>query len=251
MLKGSFFTTESSPDAVVVDETFAAFYPDNNPVGYTFERGKIIGVMENIRVNRATENAGEKIPACYTRLQPEQRQHLFIKFQQGKKQAVLKHINSSFHEFVPENLSMSINTFQEDIDDIFTDENMMMQLSAFFLVVSLIISLLSIYSAITMNTERRRKEVAIRKINGASVGNIILLFSKTYLFVWTIVCTALFPVIYYAGNQWLMTFNRRISLNTVFFGGIYLIVLALIIFTILFKIMKVANENPAEIIKTE
>jgi len=120
-----------------------------------------------------------------------------------------------------------------------------------FSAICLILCLLGIYSAVTMNTEKRRKEVAIRKINGAEIKDIILLFSKSYILLWSGVCLILFPVIYFAGNMWLETFTQRISLNVFFFSGIYFSILALIFFMILFRILEVARCNPADVLKSE
>jgi ABC-type antimicrobial peptide transport system permease subunit len=125
-------------------------------------------------------------------------------------------------------------------------ENIISAFSTLFFVISLILSLLSIYSAIAMNTEKRRREVAIRKINGARIKDIILLFSKTYLWLWSVVCIILFPVVYYFGNEWISGFNQRMSLNVFFFLSIYLSVLVLIFLTLIFHIMRVARVNPAE-----
>jgi ABC-type antimicrobial peptide transport system permease subunit len=102
-----------------------------------------------------------------------------------------------------------------------------------------------------MNTEKRRKEVAIRKINGAIVKDILLLFGKTYIGLWTLTCILFFPVVYYYGNRWLDNYIDRISLNINLFLIIYLVVLILIIITIIYRILKIARCNPAEVIKEE
>ncbi|MBL3945516.1 ABC transporter permease, partial [Bacteroides thetaiotaomicron] len=65
----------------------------------------------------------------------------------------------------------------------------------FFSVVSLIITLLGVYAAITLDTERRQKEVAIRKVNGAGMKQIIMLFARLYMLLLIITAILAFPVI--------------------------------------------------------
>jgi ABC-type antimicrobial peptide transport system permease subunit len=118
-------------------------------------------------------------------------------------------------------------------------------------VISLAICLLGIYSAIVMDTEKRRKEIAIRKINGATVKDIIILFGKRYIGLWTAACVLFSPFVYYFGNKWLEKYIERISLNAGLFVAIYLAIMILIVLTIIFQILKVARCNPAEVIKKE
>jgi ABC-type antimicrobial peptide transport system permease subunit len=97
-----------------------------------------------------------------------------------------------------------------------------------------------------MNVKRRRKEVAIRKINGATLKDIAWLFSKTYIVLWTVACLLASPFVYYYGHRWLSKYVFRISLDITLFAGIYLLILTLIVATIIFQILKVAKLNPAE-----
>jgi len=75
------------------------------------------------------------------------------------------------------------------------------------------------------------------------------LFAKTYLGLLTIACILVFPVIYHFGNRWLEQYSQRINLTPLFFLSIFLGVSALIFTTIIVKIMKVADEDPAEVVK--
>ena len=252
MIRGEFLNENSPPNAAVVDETFASLFPDDNPIGLSFENQIIIGVIENIQVVKENDEfTQKKNPVFYTLANKDQWGYIYIKAFPGKSNEAVTHLKQCIYEFVPESISLYIVNFHEEIENVFEVENVMSMFATVFFIISLIINLLSIFSAIAMSAEKRRKEVAIRKINGASIKDIILLFSKSYIRLWTIVCLLLFPIVYYVGNQWLMTFNQRISLDVFFFLSIYLSILLLIISTIIFQILKVAKCNPAEVIKSE
>ena len=115
--------------------------------------------------------------------------------------------------------------------------------------ISLLLVALSIYSAISMDTLSRQKEVAIRKINGATPRIIAWLFGRIYVFTYLIVFTIVFPM----GKQIaIIAFNefnapyRWDWVIVIFFG------MALLIFMVTaFKIWRIMHINPANIIKKE
>ena len=251
MVMGRFWEENDAPNVMVVDEFFASFYPDNNPLGMRFFDKTIIGVVENIQMQKENQDfRHNKRPVFYSPVKKTEGISIFVKAIDGKREEAEQHIIQIKKEFYPEDNQM-YSDFHTYVGYILFEEDMYFRLLGIFSVICMILCLLSIYSAITMNTEKRRKEVAIRKINGAEIKDIILLFSKTYILLWSVVCVLVFPVIYFAGNLWLETFSRRISLNVFFFSGIYFSVLVLIFLIVIFRIMEVARCNPAEVVKSE
>jgi ABC-type antimicrobial peptide transport system permease subunit len=252
MKSGIFINEYSHPSDVVVDETFAALYPDGNPVGKSFDNYTIIGVIENIQmVKESDEITQSKRPVFYSRMQIDKNgATLYVKAVPGRKKDAQQSLMLCLREFAPESLDLRISDFQEEIGRIFELERTLSLFAMLFTIISVVLSLLSIYSAVAMNTEKRRKEVAIRKINGAQVFDIIRLFSKMYVILWTVACGMVFPVVYLVAKQWVNKFNQAMSLNIGLFLLIYFAVLTLIMLTILYQILNVARTNPAEVMKS-
>lgn len=250
---GSPFSGPDDLETILVDESFAASYTDHNPIGHITSNShyskRIIGVAENINVGK--ERDGKSLVLAYEQTLPEIARCLYVKSLPGKTEEVKRQMEETIHQFVPESLDVHVSSFYDEIDHLFRDENRLSSIATFFFIVSLILCLLSIYSAITMSTERRRKEIAIRKINGASPGDIILLFSKSYMYIWTLASLVVFTPAYYFGKMWISTFTRQIELGLMPFVGIYLSVLLLIFATIIFRILSAARLNPAEVLKNE
>jgi ABC-type antimicrobial peptide transport system permease subunit len=255
LLAGQFFTENSSPNDVVVDETFASYYKDKNPVGESFIGKKIVGVIKNLNTYKDTDDFKKKRYPVFYYLEEKMKGrnvfYIYVKAHTGKLKEVRQVLEKTIKKFASPSFIVTTGTLKDEISQELQDEKSLFKSMQILFAVSLIICLLGIYSAVVMNTEKRRKEIAIRKINGATIKDIILLFSKTYLGLWSIACLVFFPVVYYFGNKWLEKYIDRISLNIMLFGVIYLAILILIMLTIIFQILKVARCNPADVIKKE
>ena len=115
--------------------------------------------------------------------------------------------------------------------------------------VCLLISLFGIYAVATAFTQRRRKEVAIRKVVGAEVGDIIRLFFREYTQQVIFAGVIALPLAYYAMSRWLQGYAYRTDIPWWLLGGIVVTVIVLVLFTVLGQVLKAANQNPAEVVK--
>ena len=115
----------------------------------------------------------------------------------------------------------------------------------------LIITLLGVYSAITLDTERRQKEVAIRKVNGAGLKEIILLFARLYVWVLGVSFVVAAPIVYLILHIWKQMYLVFFNDGILYWGGILLGVTSITALTVIFRILKIARVNPATIIKSE
>lgn len=105
-------------------------------------------------------------------------------------------------EYLPTSIQLHVSTLLEDIHQAQAIENNMKGIILFFSLVSLIITLLGVYSAITLDTERRQKEVAIRKVNGAGLKQIIILFARMYICLLVFSAAIAFPLCYTILQSW-------------------------------------------------
>ena len=118
-------------------------------------------------------------------------------------------------------------------------------------VIVLVISMLGIYSAITLDTEYRRKEMAIRKINGAGMCQIALLFARLYIVLLLSTSLLAFPLTGVLLHCFSRLYVSFIDTGVWFYGSIFLSVTLLILLTVYVRIRDIARINPAEVIKSE
>ena len=255
LLAGQLFSEDADPNDVVIDKTLADLLDTEEILGTTLGKYRIIGVINALEIDTKKERlSNTKMPVLYLNQEASTeyfRAVLYVKSVKGKEVEARKFMEDVLKKTVPEYVTIVTESLKEEIAGKLKYENMLFILLVLVFVTSLVIGLLSIYSAVAMNTEKRRKEVAIRKINGALLYDVILLFFRKYLIMWTAIFLIAVPFVYHFATSWLNNYLDRISLNVFFFTGIYLMILSLIMLTIITQILKVARENPAEVIKLE
>jgi ABC-type antimicrobial peptide transport system permease subunit len=165
---------------------------------------------------------------------------------QDKVEAVEQIWSASFPEYV-----FTYQFFDENIASFYAQEDKYARLFQLFSIVFLLIGCLGLYGLITFLVNRKGKEVAVRKVLGASLGSILVLFSKEYLRLMLISFVLAAPIAYYFVNDWLNTFANRIELQWWLFllpGGA---VLCLALLVVSFKSLKAANANPVDTLRYE
>ena len=175
----------------------------------------------------------------------------YIKCYPGKEQEVKEWIELKLREVLPASVEPQISTLQKDIEENQALENNLKGIILFFSFVCLVITLLGVYSAITLDTERRQKEVAIRKVNGAGLKEIIVLFARLYIWLLGISAVLAFPIVYLILQQWKQMYLVFFNHGILYWGGILLGVTLITALTVIFRILKIARINPATIIKSE
>lgn len=177
--------------------------------------------------------------------------HCYLKCVSGKAEKVKAFVKKTLKENLPPSIQLQVSTLLEDIHQAQAIENNMKGIILFFSFVSLIITLLGVYSAITLDTERRQKEVAIRKVNGAGLKQIIILFARMYICLLVLSAAIAFLFCYAILQLWKNMYIVFFNDGPLFWISIFIIVAAITTLTIIFRILKIARTNPAEVIKSE
>lgn len=177
--------------------------------------------------------------------------HCYLKCEPGETADIKKMIEKTLKETLPESIHPHVTTLQEDIYEAQAIENKLKGIILFFSIVSLLITLLGVYSTITLDTERRQKEVAIRKVNGAGLKQIILLFARLYIKLLTVSAVIAFPLIYIVIQMWKKAYIVFFNDGIIYWAGIFIGITFITALTVLFRILGIARINPAEVIKNE
>jgi predicted permease len=139
----------------------------------------------------------------------------------------------------------------EQFDQLFKTEALIGKLASVFAVLAIFISCLGLFGLAAYTAEKRKKEIGIRKVLGASVNGIARLLSKDFLQLVGISCVLAFPIAWWMMNNWLQSYAYRIKVSwTIFlFAGLLALLIALI--TVSFQAIKAAIANPVKILRSE
>mgnify|MGYP003295405149 CR=1 FL=1 len=117
-----------------------------------------------------------------------------------------------------------------------------------FTCISILISLMGVFGLVLFETQYRRREIAIRRVNGATVKDILKMFNVQFLKVVAVCSVIAIPLSYYIVDKYLMSFANRIALSAWVFVLSVVIILLLTIFVVTTRSWKAANENPIDAI---
>lgn len=177
--------------------------------------------------------------------------HCYVKCKAEKLEEITSAIMTVMRKSLPESVEVYMRTMMDDIREEHAMEFKLRGIILFMAVISLIISLFGIYSAITLDTEYRRKEMAIRKINGAGMWHIVMLFAKLYIVLILSTAAIAFPIVEFLLSIYGEMYYSFIDTGIMFYGGIMFWVIMLITLTVYVRIRDISQINPAEIIKNE
>ena len=176
--------------------------------------------------------------------------HCAYRYIEGQREFTEKEIERlAKEEFGVEHINIS--NMEEIYAEYSKSERYLLILLSVMTGVAIAIAVFGTYSVITLACQRRRKEIAIRKVNGASVLEILLLFLREYFLITVVACAVAFPIGAFMMQRWLEQYVRRVSIEWWLFVGLFILMLLLVLASVLFQVVKAAKQNPAEVVKSE
>lgn len=245
--------SEAKSFNIVVNESFAKLMGTDNPLGvsvkYAYATGKIIGVVKDFNFKPLKEKS---VPLFMT-FNPESQTYLYIKTSGKDKQATLDYILKKYKEMKPEWMKRPVvyHTVEDEFNKMYDDEIRSANMLSVFSVISLFLSLMGVVSMVSFMIEKRTKEIAIRKINGAKTPDIILLFWKDIVRIATVASILAIPLTYIIIHSWLEGYIYRTTLSWWIFLAIPILLIALICLIIAIQVIYTAGQKPVESLRSE
>jgi len=256
IVKGRNFSKTMASDSnasILVNESFVKQAGWKNPVGevvdffYNKKKYTVVGVVKDYHFLSLTE----KTPSMLFTMNPQDPfGNIFIKIKDGNQADVLNHIQKAFkalYPYIPYQYTFKDASNAEQYDK----EAKWKQIVTFSAILTIFISCIGLFGLATLSAERRRKEIGIRKVLGASVEGIVRKLSADFLKLVILSAIIATPAAWWAINKWLQNYPYRISMNTWIFllaaGMVLLIALA----TVSFQSIRAAMDNPVKSLKNE
>ncbi len=168
----------------------------------------------------------------------------------GDPYAALEHIRRAAASVDPA-YPVDVRFLDEAFDDLYRKELRITSLITLFSLLAVCISLVGVFGLILFETQYRRKEIGVRKVMGATVGEILLLFNRSFVRLVLLCFVIAAPLAWYAVTRWLETFAYRTPVYWWVFAVALFIVLLITFVTVTTQSWRAATANPVESLKTE
>jgi len=176
---------------------------------------------------------------------------LYIRAFSGQEQEAIRRIKATLPCIDASLADVRLTPLDELYDRLNHSEQVGLKMFSVMATVCLLISLFGIYAVATASTQRRRKEIAIRKVFGASVWEIIRMFFREYTLQVIIAGVVALPLAYLAMSRWLQGYAFRTNIPSWLLIGVVISVVAVVLLIVFGQVLKAANRNPADEVKSE
>jgi ABC-type antimicrobial peptide transport system permease subunit len=254
IIEGRAFSEDFATDRenYILNEAALEMTGLESPIGKMFsiweDEGKIIGIIKNFHASSLHNEIG---PVVFTLSQRHGRyNYIFAKISSNDVPGTINFLKNKAREFAPNNL-FEYRFLDEAFDQQYRSDQRRGTIYKYFTILAIFISCLGLFGMASFTAEQRTKEIGIRKVLGASIGNITLLISKDFIMLLVLSNIIAWPIAYIIMQRMLNSYAYRTSIAAWIFiaAGVAAILLALL--TVGIKIIRAAAANPINSLRYE
>lgn len=250
--QGRFFSSDYITDnaAVVINKKAVEIMGLKDPVGETLtwkdgSKFTVIGVVEDFHYKSLRTQIDPLMILLNTN-----GFNCFIRMKPDKIASTLDYVDKTFKTYnLPYPLVFKF--FDDEYENLYWSERRMGKIFSYFSFLAIIISCLGLIGLSSYMTERRTKEIGIRKVNGAVAFEMFSLLSKEFI-SWVFISMLIaFPIAVYVMNKWLQNFAYRVNIGLWIFALAGVIVILVALLTVGFQSFRAARKDPVEALRYE
>ncbi|HTD38978.1 MAG TPA: ABC transporter permease, partial [Mucilaginibacter sp.] len=256
MVKGRNFSkamVSDSANSILVNEEFVKQAGWKKPIGeivdffYNKKKYTVVGVVKDYHFLSLTEKMS---PILYTMKPDYPWGNIFVKIGDKNKAESLNRIQKEFKAVFPF-LPYQYKFKDAEVAEQYDKEAKWKQIVTFGAMLTIFISCIGLFGLATLSAERRKKEIGIRKVLGASVEGIVRKLSFDFLILVLLSAIISIPAAIWAMHKWLENYPYRISMNAwiFLFAAVFVAIIALA--TVSFQAIKAAIANPVNSLRSE
>ena len=242
--------TDGIQHQVLVNKAAVDIMKMDNPVGKTisiFERERVItGIVDNFK----QQVFNDPNTPLFLIHDPAQTDKVLVRFSENNQSVGLASLQDVFNQFSPDFI-LDYTFLDLEFNQRFAGNKNLGRVMSISGILAVIIACIGLLGLTVHTSERRVKELGIRKINGAGVLDLILLLSSQIMKRILIAAAVAFPTAYFINKSILENFPDRVSINAVPFIWSFLILIAMVFLIMGWHIVWVARRNPVEALRYE
>jgi putative ABC transport system permease protein len=252
VIQGRYPRTEDYGSTCLINESAYQYFEWTDLENKRYNNGRpggfeVIGVVEDFHIH-SLRTAIE--PMCILFPEDIYPSHLSIKIAGGQTGQTMKYIEETWQTVLPQ-YPLNYEFYDAWLDAMYQEDEKIARAIGLFGILAIIISCLGILGMVIFSSQRRTKEIGIRKVVGASVLNILILLTKHFT-KWVLLANIFaWPLAWFAMNRWLQNFAYRISIQWWMFilAGALAMMMALL--TVSLQIIQAAMANPVKALRYE
>lgn len=217
-------------------------------VGDLFTLGRVAGITDDVMMHDVSQNKQFMAWGCAT----DNMRFFYVRVHGGSDiRRVCDFIRSSVREFDPAADEPSIEFVDQHVARLYDQVKRQTVLVSLFALLSVVISLMGVFGIVLFETQHRRREIAVRRVFGASTSGIIWMLNRRYAMIVTVCFVVAAPVAWYAVARWMERFVNRTDISWLVYLGSLLLVLAITLALVTLRSWRAANENPSRVLSGE
>jgi predicted permease len=250
--EGRSFSREYGADSVkiIFNEAAIKFMHIKDPIGKIIKLwGKdmqIIGVVKDFHF----ESLHEKVKPLFFKLAPNDTRFIIARVSAGKEKEAIEGLQKLYTTYNP-GFTFEYKFLDQNFQTLYEAEQRVSSLSKYFAGLAILISCLGLFGLAAFTAERRRKEISIRKVLGASQLGIVYLLSREFTRMVFVSILIALPLSYLLLSYWLENFAFKIDLEAWYFICAGLLALCITWLTVGTQAIKAAKVNPIQSLRSE
>ena len=208
--------------------------------------GRIIGIVQDFHM----QTLYQKIEPTIFHISPSEFRYVLVKTTQRRTLETLDYLKQTWRQFYP-NKPFEYFFLDELMKSQYEQDRKIGILIGGFTLLAICIACLGLWGLALYTAQRRTKEIGIRKVLGASIGNLVMLLSKEHLKLVILASSIAWPVSYYTIQWWLQSFTYRVDIGLGIFIAGSLLIAFIALMIVGYQALKIAVANPIDALRYE
>jgi putative ABC transport system permease protein len=258
MAEGRFFSEDYASDstAIVVNEACVSAFGWDDPLNKQIQvyQGtdevltlSVIGVVKDFNY----DNLRSSIEPLVLQLDTDASSKLIMRFDaQAGVRTFVEKVKNIWEATAP-GLPFQYSFLDAQFDAMYEADQQLGQVFTIFAGLAIFIACLGLLALAAYTSERRKKEIGVRKVLGASIGQLVALLSKEFILLVAIALVLAIPIAWYGMHRWLENFAYRVTMSWWLFALAGMLAVSIALLTVSVQSIKAALANPVKSLKRE
>ncbi|MBN3518563.1 ABC transporter permease [Algoriphagus lutimaris] len=251
MAEGRAFSPEFGDEdqKIILNEAAVRTIGFQDPVGQIVnlwgEDKEVIGVVKDFHF----ESLKETVKPAFLKYDPAFAQKVMVRIESNDQQASIAGISEVYEKFTGQPLNYSF--MDEDYQSLYASEQRASNLAKYFGTTAIFLSCLGLFGLAAFTAEKRKKEIGVRKVMGASLMSVLTLVSKDFVALIMVSIIIAVPIAWYFANNWLQSYAYQTDLSWWIFAGSGVLLILISLITVGYQAFKAASANPVNSLRSE